>query len=65
MLRYILILVNIGLAHLVREVDVRPSHPGSSPHRRESGFLLFKNKKPAVEASPTAFLSKKKKNSFC
>jgi hypothetical protein len=27
---------------LVREVDVQPSHPGSSLNRREFGFLFFK-----------------------
>jgi hypothetical protein len=32
----------VSLAHLVREVDVQPSHPGSSPHRREFGFLFSK-----------------------
>jgi hypothetical protein len=34
----------VSLAHLVREVDVQPSHPGSSPHGCRFGFLLFKNK---------------------
>jgi hypothetical protein len=33
----------VSLAHLAREVDVQPSHPGSSPHRREFGFLFSKN----------------------
>jgi hypothetical protein len=36
----------VSLTHLVREVDVQPSHPGSNPHGRRSGFLLFKNKNP-------------------
>jgi hypothetical protein len=30
----------VSLTHLVREVDVQPSHPGSSPHGRRIGFLL-------------------------
>ena len=34
----------MSLAHLVREVDVQPSHPGSSSHRHGSGFLLFRKK---------------------
>jgi hypothetical protein len=33
----------VSLAHLAREVDVQPSHPGSSPHIREFGFLFSKN----------------------
>jgi hypothetical protein len=33
----------VSLAHLAREVDLQPSHPGSSPHRREFGFLFSKN----------------------
>jgi hypothetical protein len=32
----------VSLAHLAREVDVQPSHPGSSPHRHEFGFLFSK-----------------------
>jgi hypothetical protein len=48
----------VSLAHLAREVDVKPSHPGSSPHRDEFGFLFSKNK-IAVGASPTAFPFKK------
>jgi hypothetical protein len=47
----------VSLAHLVREVDVQPSHPGSSLQRREFGFLFKKN---AVGASPTAFPLKKR-----
>jgi hypothetical protein len=35
----------VSLAHLAREVDVQPSHPGSSPHRRELGFLFSKKPK--------------------
>jgi hypothetical protein len=35
----------VSLAHLVREVDVQPSHPGSSLHRCEFGFLFFKKTK--------------------
>jgi hypothetical protein len=51
----------VSLAHLVREVDVQPSHPGSSLHRCEFGFLFSKKKnKIAVGASPTAFPFKKK-----
>jgi hypothetical protein len=34
--------LNVGF-NLAREVDVQPSHPGSSPHRREFGFLFSKN----------------------
>jgi hypothetical protein len=49
----------VGLAHLVRKVDVQSSHPGSSPQEREFRFLLFKNK-IIVGASPTVFLFKKK-----
>jgi hypothetical protein len=30
----------VSLAHLVMEVDVQPSHPGSSLQRREFGFLF-------------------------
>jgi hypothetical protein len=45
-----------SLAHMVTEVDLHPSHPGSSPHGRGFGFLSLKN---TVEASPTIFLSKK------
>jgi hypothetical protein len=48
-----------SLAHLVREVDVQPSHPGLSLHGHRFGFLFFKKIKIDVEASPTAFLSKK------
>jgi hypothetical protein len=33
----------VSLANLAREVDVQPRHPGSSPHRREFGFLFSKN----------------------
>jgi hypothetical protein len=33
----------VSLAHFAREVDVQPSHPGSSPHIREFGFLFSKN----------------------
>jgi hypothetical protein len=33
----------VSLSHLAREVDVQSSHPGSSPHRREFGFLFSKN----------------------
>jgi hypothetical protein len=44
---------------LVREVDVQPSHPSSSLHRCEFGFL-FSKKKIDVGASPTAFPSKKR-----
>jgi hypothetical protein len=40
------------------EVDVQPSHPGSSLNRREFGFL-FKKNKIAVGASSTAFPFKK------
>jgi hypothetical protein len=29
---------------LAREVDVQPSHPGSTPHIIEFGFLFTKNK---------------------
>jgi hypothetical protein len=43
---------------VVREVDVQPSYLGSSPHGQECGFLLFIKIKPAVGASPTAFLTK-------
>jgi hypothetical protein len=32
----------VSLAHMVRKVDVQPSHPGSSPHGRGFGFLLLK-----------------------
>jgi hypothetical protein len=35
-------LKEVSLAHLVREVDVQPSYPGSSLQRREFGFLLKK-----------------------
>jgi hypothetical protein len=35
----------VSLAHLVQEVDVQPSHLGSSPHRREFGFLFPKKKR--------------------
>ena len=50
----------MSLAHLVREVDVQPGCPGSSPYGCEFGFLLFK-RKLAVGASPAAFLSKREK----
>jgi hypothetical protein len=49
----------VSLAHLAREVDVQPCHPGSSPHRREFGFLFSKNKID-VGVSPNAFPFKKK-----
>jgi hypothetical protein len=49
----------VSLAHLAREVDVQSSHLGSSPHRREFGFLFSKTK-IVVGASPTAFPFKKK-----
>jgi hypothetical protein len=49
----------VSLAHLAREVDVQPSHPGSSLHRRELGSY-FQKTKIAVGASPTAFPFKKK-----
>jgi hypothetical protein len=39
-----LCLKEVSLAHLVREVDVQPNHPGSSLQRREFGFL-FKKKR--------------------
>jgi hypothetical protein len=48
----------VSLAHLVSEVDVQPSHPGSSPHGRKFGFLLLK-KQIIVGASPTVFFKKK------
>jgi hypothetical protein len=35
----------VSLAHLVREVDVQPSHPGSSLQRHEFGFLFQKTKR--------------------
>jgi hypothetical protein len=34
----------VSVAHLIREVDVQSSLPGSSFQEREFGFLLFKNK---------------------
>jgi hypothetical protein len=49
----------VSLAHLAREVDVQPSHPDSSPHRREFGFLFFFKTKIAVGASATTFPFKK------
>jgi hypothetical protein len=52
----------VSIAHLVREVDVQPSHPGSSLHGCEFGFLFSKKKKIAVGASPTAFPFKKNPN---
>jgi hypothetical protein len=56
-----IIWLEVSLAHLAREVDVQPSHPDSSPHRREFGILFFfKKTKIAVGASPTAFPFKKK-----
>jgi hypothetical protein len=42
-------------------VDVQPSHPGLSPHRRKFGFLFSKKNKIAVGAFPTAFPFKKNK----
>jgi hypothetical protein len=33
----------VSLSHLAREVDVQSSHPGSSPHGHEFGFLFSKN----------------------
>jgi hypothetical protein len=30
----------VSLAHMVREVDIQPSHPGSSPHGCRFGFVL-------------------------
>jgi hypothetical protein len=35
-------LKEVILAHMVREVDIQPNHPGSSPHGRRFGFLLLK-----------------------
>jgi hypothetical protein len=32
----------VSLSHMVREVDVHPSHQGSSLHERRFGFLLLK-----------------------
>jgi hypothetical protein len=46
----------VSLAHMVKEVDVQPSHPGSSLYGRRFGFLLLKKH---CRASPTVFLSKK------
>jgi hypothetical protein len=34
----------VSLAHLVRQVDVQSSHPGSNLHGHRIGFLLFKKK---------------------
>jgi hypothetical protein len=48
----------VSLAHLVRKVDVQPSHPGLSHQGRRFWFLLFQ-KKIIVGDSPTVFLSKK------
>jgi hypothetical protein len=45
------------MANLVMEVDVQPSHLGSSLHGCRFGFLLLK--KNILGASPTVFLSKK------
>jgi hypothetical protein len=41
---------------LVREIDVKPSHPDSSPQERRFGFLLLKE---IARAFPTVFISKK------
>jgi hypothetical protein len=49
-----------SLAHLVREVDVQPSHPGSSLHGREFGFLFSKKKKNRCRGFPYRISFQKK-----